>query len=344
MPDSAPQSICILRLSAIGDVCHAVAAVQAIQRHYPEARISWVIGKIEYQLLKGMPGIDFILFDKKQGLKGFYQLRKQLKGMQFDCLLNMQVALRASLVSLCIPATRRIGVHKSRAKEGQWLFTNEQVALPMGEHVLDGFMAFAEHLGVESPKVEWDMPLSAEDRAWAQQQLLPTQPVFVIAPSASKAERNWTLQGYVYAAEYAASRGAQVVICGGPSPAEQSLAALIEQVSHCEITNLVGKTSLKQLLAVLEQATLVLSPDTGPAHMATTVGTPVIGLYAHSNPARTGPYCDQHNVVSVYAEVVEQQQGKPLSELGWGVRAKGDDLMQRISIEQVQKKLQQYFI
>lgn len=342
MSGSAPQSICVLRLSAIGDVCHAVAVVQAIQRHNPEAHITWVVGKVEYQLLNGMPGIEFVVFDKKQGLSAFWLLRQALKGKQFDCLLHMQVSLRASLASLAIPATRRIGVHKSRAKEGQWLFTNEQIGLPVGEHVLDGFMAFAEHLGVESPDVLWDMPISSDERNWVEQHIDGDKPLFVMAPSASKAERNWTVKGYVYAAEYAANRGAQVVICGGPSPAEQSLAALIEQTCRCDVRNLVGQTSLKQLLALIERANVVLAPDTGPAHMATTVNTPVIGLYAHSNPARTGPYCDQHNVVSVYEQVIEEQKGQAVSELNWGTRAKGENLMERIAIDDVLQKMATY--
>ena len=94
----------------------------------------------------------------------------------------------------------------------------------------------------------------------------------------------------------------------------------------------MGKTSLTQLLAVLKQATIVLAPDTGPAHMAVTQGTPVIGLYAHSNPGRTGPYLSLANTVSVYDEVITTQHSQPVA---WGTRAKGEDLMSMIEIEPV---------
>ena len=104
-----PSEICILRLSAIGDVCHAVSAVQAIQRHYPSAAITWVIGKVEAALLEGLPGVKFVVFDKKRGKDAYRQLRQTFKDTQFDILLHMQVALRANLVASCIPAKIKLG-------------------------------------------------------------------------------------------------------------------------------------------------------------------------------------------------------------------------------------------
>ena len=96
-----------------------------------------------------------------------------------------------------------------------------------------------------------------------------------------------------------------------------------------------GKTSLKQLAALIHQANLVISPDSGPAHIATTQGTPVIGLYAYHNPLRTAPYHNLDNVVSVYEENVQKEQGKPSSELPWATKLKGKDLMAEIQVEQV---------
>ena len=96
-----------------------------------------------------------------------------------------------------------------------------------------------------------------------------------------------------------------------------------------------GKTSLKQLAALIHQANLVISPDSGPAHIATTQGTPVIGLYAYHNPLRTAPYHNLDNVVSVYEENVQKEQGKPSGELPWATKLKGKNLMAEIQVEQV---------
>lgn len=338
---TVPKTLCLLRLSAIGDVCHATAMVQQIQRHWPNIKITWVIGKIEAQLLKGMSGVEFVVFDKSAGMQGYRDLRSSLKGRRFDVLLHMQVAFRASLASLCISAKTRIGFDRARAKEGQWLFTNKKVKPIEQPHVLDGFLGFAQALGVPAEKPSWAMPISDEEQLWASERLLADKPVAVINASASKAERNWHVEGYAKIAEHLIERGFHVVLTGGPSTSETLLAEDIAGKCRHSVTNLVGQTSLKQLMAILKLAHLVIAPDTGPAHMAVTVGTPVIGLYAHSNPHRTGPYHYQQYVVSCYKQAVQQQYGRPVSKLPWGIRAKGNTLMNGITVTQVKDKIRQ---
>ncbi|MEC4727600.1 glycosyltransferase family 9 protein [Shewanella sp. D64] len=327
------NSLCLLRLSAIGDVCHAVAMVQAIQQQYPDLKITWVIGKVEYQLLKHLPDVEFVIFDKSQGWKSYFNLRKALSGQRFDVLLHMQVALRATIASLAISAKVRIGFDRARAKEGQWLVTNQRVEALDTPHVLEGFMGFAKLLGVTDLTPRWNIPVPAADTEFAKNMIPDGDKTLVICAAASKAERNWLPERYAAVAEHAISKGYRVMLCGGPTELEKVLAAQI--INHCSapLENQVGKTSLTQLLAILKQATIVLAPDTGPAHMAVTQGTPVIGLYAHSNPGRTGPYLSLNNVVSVYDEVIAEQHPDKL--ISWGTRAKGADLMELIQLEPV---------
>ena len=332
------NSLCLLRLSAIGDVCHAVAMVQAIQRQYPQLKITWVIGKLEYQLLKHLPGIKFVIFDKSQGWRSYFNLHKALKGRRFDVLLHMQVALRATLASLAISAKIRVGFDRARAKEGQWLVTNHRVE-PLAEpHVLDGFMGFAKAIGVSDITPSWNIPVPQADTEFAQRQIADGEKVLVICAAASKAERNWLPERYAAAAQHAVNKGYRVILCGGPTALEKTLADDIANACSAKLDNLVGKTSLTQLLALLKRASLVLAPDTGPAHMAVTQGTPVIGLYAHSNPGRTGPYLSQQYVVSAYQEAIASQQS---GEVKWGTRAKGEHLMALISVEAVIEKFDQ---
>ncbi len=332
------NSLCLLRLSAIGDVCHAVAMVQAIQRQYPQLKITWVIGKLEYQLLKHLPGIEFVIFDKSQGWRSYFNLHKALKGRRFDVLLHMQVALRATLASLAISAKIRVGFDRARAKEGQWLVTNHRVE-PLAEpHVLDGFMGFAKAIGVSDIPPSWNIPVPQADTEFAQRQIADGEKVLVICAAASKAERNWLPERYAAVAQHAVNKGYRVILCGGPTALEKTLANDITNACSAKLDNLVGKTSLTQLLALLKRASLVLAPDTGPAHMAVTQGTPVIGLYAHSNPGRTGPYLSQQYVVSAYQEAIASQQS---GEVKWGTRAKGEHLMALISVEAVIEKFDQ---
>lgn len=328
---SAIRSLCLLRLSAIGDVCHAVAMVQAIQKRYPDLAITWVIGKVEYQLLKHLPGIQFVIFDKSKGWRSYAQLRSDLKGQHFDVLLHMQVALRATIASLMIKARIRVGFDKARAKEGQWLVTNYAVEPIAEPHVLDGFMGFAKAIGVTDLTPNWHIPVPQADADFATQ-LIGNDKVLVICAAASKPERNWLPERYAVVADYAISQGYKVMLCGGPTALEKNLADVIQSHSQHTFDNQVGKTSLIQLLAVLKQASLVLAPDTGPLHMAVTQGTPVIGLYAHSNPGRTGPYYYRDYTVSIYHEVIAQQVDGLIK---WGKRAKGEHLMAMIEADEV---------
>ncbi len=334
------KSICILRLSAIGDVCHAVAAVQAIQKYNPEAKITWIIGKIEKALLDGLPGVEFVVFDKSKGKQAFEMLKQDMADKDFDVLLHMQVAFRANWAAQYIPAKRKIGFDWHRAKELHTLFTKERIKPQHEPHVLEGFFAFAEKLGVPESEVkdlQWSIPVSEQDIAFANEHM-PQQRSLVISPAASKKERNWLPERYAQVADYAASQGFKLVLCGGPAAIDRELADAIKAASNSEFIDLVGKTSLKQMLCCLKQASLVIAPDTGPAHMAVTQGTPVLGLYAHSNPKRTGPYLYQDYVAEVYHFNVLKQKGKPANLLKWGTRVKGKDLMSQITVEQVKQQ------
>lgn len=330
---TAPESLCVLRLSAIGDCCHAVALVQAIQHQWPRTRITWVTGTVEAGLLRLLPGVEVISFDKKAGWRGYLATWRALRGRRFDALLHMQAALRASLVSLGIRADHRLGFERERAKDGQWLFTNRKVAAT-GDHVVEGFMGFGLALGLGEASPSWDFPVPADAMRWAAP-YRSGRPLLLICPAASKAYKNWTAAGYAALADHAHARGMRVALIGSPARIEQDLAANVCQLSENIDENLVGQTSLPQLLALIKSAALVVAPDTGPTHMATMVGTPVIGLYAHHNPRRTGPYWCRDYVVSVYDEALLAETGKTADRLPWRTRVRDPHAMQRITPDSV---------
>ena len=224
---SAPTytSICILRLSAIGDVCHAVSAVQAIQKAHPNAKITWVIGKVEAMLLADLPGVELVVFDKKQGKPALKQLKQTFKGQCFDVLLNMQVALRAGFVARCIPAKVKIGFDWARSKELHSLFINKRIKAQSQAHVLEGFKGFAQAIGVDDYVPVWNMPFTNKDQAKADELLgddYLSNKLFVISPAASKAQRNWLADRYAALADYAHTQGFKIVLTGGPTELECS--------------------------------------------------------------------------------------------------------------------------
>src|SRR5262249_19079023 len=123
-----PRSLCILRLSAIGDTCHVVPMIRTLQQAWPTTRLTWIIGKTEARLMKLIEGVELITVDKRAGLSGFRNLRRELRGRQFDVLLHMQLAIRASVIAHQVPASIKVGFDRARARELQWLFTNAAIA------------------------------------------------------------------------------------------------------------------------------------------------------------------------------------------------------------------------
>ena len=339
---SAPKQICILRLSALGDISHTLPIVRTLQKQWPETKITWVIGKLEHQLVGDIPDIEFIIFDKNQGLAAYKQLRQQMYGRRFDVLLHMQMSIRASLASLLIPAKIRLGFDKQRAKDLQWLFTNHKIAAKTKQHVIDSFFGFTEALGIEEHLFEWNIPIPAEARSYADQTLNTNKKTLVISPCSSMSYRNWTAEGYAAVADYAIEQhDMQVVLCGGPSVIELEYGENISDMCRHNPINLIGQTSIKQLLAVLAKADAVVAPDSGPAHLATAVGTPVIGLYACTNPDRARPYLDADLVVNKYPEAIAAKHEQSIDELPWGTRVRDEGTMERIQPDDVFVRLDQ---
>lgn len=328
--ESAPKSLCILRLSAIGDVCNTIATVQAIQAHWPQTKITWITGKLEAQLLAAIEGIEVLIFDKKAGIEGYKALWKQLKDREFDALLHMQYALRASFATLGIKAKYKLGFSSDRSQDFQTLFTNVKVPSPTSLHVADGLMAFAHKIGIPKSKLRWSLSYSKQDKDWAQLHLQTDRPNLLLVPGASKAYKNWHAQGYVEVIQHARSKGWNVILAGSPAKIEIELAETIQHKLSEPCACIVGRSSIMQMLAIIDEVDLVIAPDTGPTHMANAMKTPVIGLYAHHNPQRVGPYNYLQYVVSAYEEAVLSETGKNSQELSWRTRVQDEQAMVRI--------------
>ncbi|ODS64793.1 MAG: ADP-heptose--LPS heptosyltransferase [Arenimonas sp. SCN 70-307] len=330
----APRSLCLLRLSALGDAVHAVALVRDLQQAWPGLPITWVIGKGEAKLLKGLEGVEFVVFDKKAGFAGWRALRQALAGRRFDVLLNLQLALRAGLASTAIRADRRIGFDRGRSKEGHGLFINERIPAG-GHHVQDAFRQFLQPLGVTPGRVEWRLPVPADAHAWAAEKLPGEQPILLVSPCSSHPLRNWRPERYAAVADHAASRGWRVLLCGGRSALERDTADAILAAMKAPALDLVGQDTLKQLLALLGRASAVLTPDSGPAHMANAMGTPVLGLHACTDAERSGPYSDRRWTVNHYDAAARQFLGKPASALPWGKRVEFPGVMDLVQVREV---------
>lgn len=329
-----PESLCLLRLSALGDVTHVVPLVRTLQAAWPHTRLHWVIDKAGGKLLEDLGGVVFHVYDKRSGVAGMRMLRKQLPDAGFDALLHMQVALRANVLSAFIPAQLRIGYDRARARDLHGLFINRRIADRPGIHVLDAIGSFCEPLGLQQTQVVWNLPVRQAAREWADAQWPhDARPTLLISPCSSHVQRNWYPERYAAVADHAANQGWRVVLCGGRSDLERSTADAIITAASEPVLDLVGKDTLQQLPALLARADLVMTPDSGPMHIANAMGVKVLGLHAASNPLRSGPYSDIRFCVDRYDAAARKFLGKPANELSWGTKIEFDNVMRLVTVD-----------
>jgi len=337
-----PRHLCLLRLSALGDVTHVLPVISAIRKAWPDCKISWIIGELEKGLFPDLPGVEFIAFNKKAGLAGYRQLFSVLRYRRFDVLLHMQLSLRANLIAAMVKAPVKVGFDKKRSKEGHSLVTNHSIAQSPQQHVLEALLSFLPPIGLESNEIDYAMPVSLSAADAAGDLVCIDGPYVVISPASSHALRNWTSAGYAAVADHLIRKhGLAVVLCGGRSELERKLGLNIARKMQGKPHNIIGKDTLEQMVAILSKALFLLSPDSGPAHIANAVGTPVLGLYAATDLQRSGPYHSRHWCIDAYARAAEKFLGKKPSELKWGKKIEMPGVMSLIEIDEVIQRTDQ---
>ncbi|RDH81531.1 MAG: glycosyl transferase [endosymbiont of Galathealinum brachiosum] len=334
------KKICILRLSAIGDVTHVIPVVRAMQKQWPGVEITWVCGKFEYKLLNIIEGINFIIFDKKKGIKAYRELWNALKSDHFDVLLHMQVAARANIASLGIKADIKLGWDKSRSRDFHQLFINHSVARENQQHQVQGFLSFARELGLQLDEPSWEIPVTEKARKFAEQYIDKDKKVLIISACSSHKLRNWSVSKYAELADYAVEHySMQVILSGGPADIEVEMANEILASMRTSALNLVGKDTLEQLVGLLSKATVVVSPDSGPAHIANAMCVPVIGLYACTWSKRSGPYNSLEYCVDKFETAAKQYLNKSVNDLRWGTKIEKPGVMELIEVDEVCRQL-----
>ena len=300
--DPAPAEICVVMLSALGDAVHVLPVLNALKRAWPGTRITWVVQPVPYLLVKDHPAVDrLVLFRRRKGLgawRSFADARGALRDRRFDLLLALQVYAKAGVLVALARADRKIGFDRRRARDLNWLVTSERIRPHPTQHVQDQYFEFLEHLGVRPEPVEWRIPISDEERA-AQRAFFDglDRPACAVVVGTSKPEKNWLPERYARALD-AVERdfGLRPVLVGGPSPAERRMADEVLSLTSARGLDTLGD-DLRRLVWLLDGARLVISPDTGPLHLARALDTPVVGLYGYTNPRRYGPYRKYEDLV-----------------------------------------------
>jgi len=318
----------------MGDVSHVLPVLHALSEKYPEIEIDWIIDPKLQALIPKLPGLRMLGYDKHGGLKAIHALRSQLRP-RYDVLLQMQTSLRANLLSKMIRADRRIGWDHTRQREGHCWCINETIDEQAPQHQVQGHLAFARKLGCQVDEPSWPIEIAAEDRDWVRQ-VLPTEKATLgISPCSSHRLRNWQAEGYARVAEHARQQGMQVCLLGGTGKLERQLGQAIETHCTAPLINLIGRDTPTRMLALLQRCDLLLSPDSGPAHWANALGTPVIGLHAATWSRRSGPYNSLHLCVDRFAQAAQQFRKRSAEQLRWGTKIEQDMVMHLIAVEDV---------
>jgi heptosyltransferase-1 len=311
----ATMKILIVKLSAIGDVIHTLPALTALHRHYPDAQIDWLVEDAAADLVRAHASLSRVLVWRRKEfvrlLKAgrlpsagrlFLSLLLQLRGTHYDLIIDFQALLKSSVWIFLARGRRKAGFDQGMEhSEHSHLFLNERVpAVSMEMHALDRGLTLLHALGIPESQVLYDVPIGEEDGQAAKLLLLASgvrldQPLVAINPVAKWPTKLWSAKQFSALAGCMLEKGYQVVFTGSKEDR-----AVIDEMAlplGSSVIRLDGRTTLKTLAAVYRIASVVVSTDTGPMHLAAAVGTPVVALFGPTSPWRTGPYGKGHVVL-----------------------------------------------
>jgi len=288
----------ILRLSAIGDVIHALPLAMGLRRAFPEARITWVTQEHAALLLRGHPAVDEVLvFPRRGGPRAWWRFLKELRARRLDAVVDPQGNAKSGAIGLLSGAPVRAGLALRDCKE--WvnaLFTNRRGPRARGPHGIERAWAAGARLGVGAGPDAWGLAATAEERqAWraraASAGCDPERPILALALIPPRDVRAWPLDLLGETAAAALGEGWQVILNGPRARAADAAALLRRAPGACDLT---GRDDLRGLLAqFLEMAerpgNVLLAPDSGPLHLACAAGLAVVCLSGPQDPRRTGP-------------------------------------------------------
>jgi heptosyltransferase I len=286
-------------MSAVGDAVHVLPVVTALKRSSPTVRITWVLQPGPAHLVRGHPAVDeIIIFDRSRGTSAIHDVIGALRAREFDLLIDLQVYFKAGLITGFSGVQRRLGFDRARARDANWLFTTERIPPHTVQHVQDQYFEFLHVLGIDPEPVEWNIGPWDNERAYqAEFRARFDRPTAAIVVGTSKPAKDWVPERWAAVADVLSrDYGLQPVLVGGTSERELDAAARIAAASESRPYDALG-SGLRNLVSIIDSADLVLSPDTGPLHMAVAVGKPVISLMGYTDPRRTGPYRRFHDLI-----------------------------------------------
>ncbi len=283
----------IVMMSALGDAVHVLPLLDALKRHAPDTHVTWVLQPGPALMVRGHPHVDdVVIFQRARGLRAYLDVRHELRSRPFDVLMNLQVYFKAGIVTWMCRAPVKLGFDFARARDANWLFTTHRIPPHAEQHVQDQYFEFLDAMGVPHGEPQWHLAPTKEERVAARSLLeeAGNGPLVGMVVASSKGEKNWMPERYAeVAVRLHTEVGARSVLLGGTSPIERDAAARILTAARGTAIDALGR-GLRTLLGLIDGCDVLISPDTGPLHMAVAMNVPAVGLYGYNNPKRVGPY------------------------------------------------------
>lgn len=294
MLDDRVKEICIVLLTGIGDVVHGLPVANAIKDVDPGRRVTWVAEPAPAEVLREHPSVDRIVaFHKSEGLQGIVRLHDDFRESRFDLTLNMQRHFKGVFPTILSGAPTRLGLDRDKVREGVWRFSNRHIEPAPWAHTQDVLLRFLDALGVPRPDpLEWRLTFNRRERDLQAEYFagLPDGPVVGLVLGSNVVRKDWPAPRYAELADAIYDRhAATVLLVGGPARRERDAADLILSRTKRPPLSTLGD-DVRRMMWTVAGCDLLVSPDSGPLHLAHAFGVPVVGLYGHTNPARVGPY------------------------------------------------------
>jgi lipopolysaccharide heptosyltransferase I len=292
------ERIALVKPSALGDIVHSLPVLTALRRRYPHAHITWVVNRVYEPLLRGHRDLDDTLaFDRRASRNGWRAAAKswlwflrELRRRRFDLVIDLQGLFRTALMVAATGARRRVGLRTAR-EGATWSYTD---IIPVANyddlHAVDRYWLAAEALGAGDVPRQFHIPIPDEARRWADERTKDCpRPWLMVGPGSRWPTKRWPPEHFAALAERAqADFGGTVFFVGGSD--ETPLARAIQSRLNGLSRDWTGRTTLPQLAALLERADVMLANDTGPLHLATALGRPVVAPYTCTKVRLCGPY------------------------------------------------------
>jgi heptosyltransferase I len=289
----------IVMMSAVGDTVHVLPVINALKRHDPSVHITWVLQPLPASLVRGHPMIDEIIpFDPARGWRAFADVGREMRRRRLDLVLDLQVAMKAGLITALSGANRRLGFDRRRARDLNWLFTTERIPPHEPQHVEEQYLEFIRYLGVNPDPIEWRLGPWDHERAWQREFFAAIDgPAAAINIATSNPDRDWMPERWAAVIDALRDRhGLRSIVVGGRSDREVAVLAAIRTATVHPPVDALG-SGFRRLVSILDGVPLVLALDSAPLHIAVALGRPVISLMANADPRRTGPFRAYHDLI-----------------------------------------------